>query len=104
MLFCKAQEILWHKPCLPHWRIDAINHHIKPIVETIMDNEIMMQGMYEKARIAMVAKRSVKYGVLCTILHCAKTWLDCTLKEGKVRGGKNRYNHEVPTVADHASL
>ena len=69
MLFCKAQANLWHKPCLPHWQIDAINHHIKPIVETIMDKETMMQGMYEKARIAMVAKHSVKYGVLCTILH-----------------------------------
>ena len=43
------------------------------MVETIMDKETMMQGMYEKARIAMVAKFSVKYGVLYTILHCAKT-------------------------------
>ena len=64
----------------------------------------MMQGTYEKARIAVVAKRSVKYGVLCTILHFAKTWLDCPLKGGMVQGGKNRYNHEVPTIADHASL
>ena len=54
------------------------------MVETIMDKETMMQGTYEKARIAMVAKHSVKYGVLCTILHFAKTWLDGTLKEGKV--------------------
>ena len=69
-----------------------------------MDKETMMQGMYEKTRIVMVAKHSVKYGVLCTILPFAKTWLDGTLKEGKVQGGKNRYNHEVPTVADHASL
>ena len=41
-----------------------------PMVETIMDKESMMQGTYEKARIAMVAKRS---GVLCTIQHLAKT-------------------------------
>ena len=64
----------------------------------------MMQGMYEKARIAMVAKCTVKCGVLCTILHFAKTLLYCPLKEGKVQGGKNRYYHEVPTVADHASV
>ena len=60
------------------------------MVETIMDKEIMMQATYEKARIAMVAKHLVKYRVLCTILHFAKTWLDCPLKEGKVRDGKNR--------------
>ena len=97
----QSSRNLWHKPCLPHWRIDAINHHIKRMVETIMDKETMMQGTYEKARIAMIAKCS---GVLCTIQYFAKTWLDGTLKEGKVWGGKNRYNHEVQTVADHASL
>ena len=36
---CKAQANLWHKPCLPHWRIYAINHRIKPMVETIMDRD-----------------------------------------------------------------
>ena len=54
------------------------------MVETTMDKETIMQGTYEKARVAMVVKHSVKYGVLCTIRHFAKTWLDCPLKERKV--------------------
>ena len=54
------------------------------MVETIMDKETKMQGTYEKARITMVAKHSLKYGVLCTILYFSKTWLDCPLKERKL--------------------
>ena len=81
MLFCKAQANLWHKPYLPHWQIDAINHHTKPMVETIMHKETMMQGMYEKARITMIAKCSVKHRVLCTVPHFTKTWLDYALRQ-----------------------
>ena len=71
------------------------------MVETIMDKGMMTQGTYENAK---VAKHAVKYGVLCTVQHFAKTWLDCPLKEGTVQGWQSRYNHKVPIVADHASL
>ena len=58
----------------------------------------MTPGMYEKFSAdekARVAKRAAEYGVFSTVRHLAKIWPDCPLKEGTVRGWKNRYNHEV---------
>ena len=64
-------------------RIDAINDNIKAVVEIIMDTGMTTWDMYEKAR---VAKGTAKYGVLCIVWHCAKTWLDSPLTERTVWG------------------
>ena len=66
-------------------RIDAINDDIKLVVETIMNKRTAVRGTYEKAK---VAKCSSKYGVLCTVRHYVKTWLDCPLKKGTFEAGR----------------
>ena len=45
------------------------NDNIKPVVETIMEKGTWMQGTYEKASVAMVAKHVPKYGVFCTFRY-----------------------------------
>ena len=71
------------------------------MIETIMKKGTAKQGTYEKAR---VAKRTVKYGVVCTVRRFAQIWPDHSLKVGTVQGWENRCNREVPTAAGHASL
>ena len=60
----------------------------------------MTRGTYEKFSAdeePRVAKRAAEYGVLSTVLHFAKIWPpDRPLKEGTVRGWKNRYNAKLP--------
>ena len=83
---------------IPPSRIDAINDDLKPVVETMMDKGKTTQGMYEKFSSdekARVAKHAAEHGVLSTVRHYAKIWPDRPLKEGTVRGWKNRYNCEV---------
>ena len=83
---------------IPPSRIDAINDDIKPVVDTIMDKGKATRGTYEKFSSdekARVAKRAAEHGVLSTVRHFAKIWPDRPLKEGTVRGWKNRYNREV---------
>ena len=78
MLFCQAQVDLWHKLYMLSSQTDVINDNKKPVVETIMNKGMTVQGMYEKAR---VAKGAAKYGVLCIAWHFAKTWLMVLLKK-----------------------
>ena len=84
---------------IPASRIDTINDGVKPVVETIMDKgTVTTRGTYEKFPVdekARVAKRTAEYGVLSTVRHFAKIWPDRPLKEGTVRGWKNRYNRDV---------
>jgi len=83
---------------IPPSRIDAINDDIKPVVDTIMDKGKATRGTYEKFSSdekARVAKCTAEHGVLSTVRHFAKIWPDRPLKEGTVRGWKNRYNREV---------
>ena len=84
---------------VPSSRIDAIDDAVKPVVETLMEKgKAAARGPYENFSAdekARVAKRTAEYGVLSTVRHFSKIWSERPLKEGTVRGWRNKYNREV---------
>ena len=83
---------------VPSSRIEAVNAAMKPVIEEQMDGNSSSRGKYEifsPDEKAKIGKRAAEFGVLATICHFSKKYLDRVLKEATVRGWKNKYKNEL---------
>ena len=86
---------------VPSSRIETVNKLVQPIIDEQIDLDACSsssRGRYEvflPDEKAKIGKRVAEYGVLASICHFSKIYLDLVLKESTVRGWKNKYKNEI---------